>query len=60
MGFSYTNKKGVTYWLHEKEGKGGAKLFYFSKNPENSVDLPEGFEVVENEKTGLPIIKKKK
>lgn len=59
MGFSYTNKKGVTYWLHEREGKGGAKLFFFSKNPENSIDLPEGFEVIENERTGLPMIKKK-
>ncbi len=59
MAFSYTNKKGITFWLHEKEGKGGVKLYYFSKDPTNAIDLPEGFTVVENPKTGLPMIKKK-
>ena len=59
MAFSYTNKKGITFWLHEREGRGGVKLYYFSKDPEGAVDLPEGFEVIENEKTGLPMVKKR-
>ncbi|MEM5802231.1 MAG: hypothetical protein QXQ18_02495 [Candidatus Aenigmatarchaeota archaeon] len=55
MAYSYTNSKGQTYWLHTK----GGKLFYFSKDPEGAIDLPEGFVVVENPKTGLPMIRKK-
>ncbi|MEM5836197.1 MAG: hypothetical protein QXR09_00940 [Candidatus Aenigmatarchaeota archaeon] len=60
MVFSFTNSKGQIYYLHSKEGKGGAKLFYFSKDPSGAIDLPEGFEVFENPKTCLPMIRKKK
>jgi hypothetical protein len=35
-------------------------LFFFSKDPSGAIDLPEGFEVFENPKTSLPMIKKKK
>jgi hypothetical protein len=59
MAYSYVNKKGQTYWLHVREGKGGARLYCFSKNPEGSVDLPDGLEVIENERTGLPMVKRK-
>ena len=52
MGFTFTNKKGQMYYLHRKD-----KLYYFSKEPSNE-ELPEGYIVVENVKTGLPIIKK--
>lgn len=60
MAFSQTNSRGQTYWLHSREGRGGAKLFFFSKNQEDSVDLPEKYEVFENERTGLPMVRKKK
>lgn len=59
MGFSYTNSRGQTYWLHSRKAKSGATLFFFSKKKEGSIDLPEGFEVIENERTGLPMVKKK-
>jgi hypothetical protein len=49
----------VTYYLHVREGKGGAKLYFFSKDPENCVDLPENYEVVEGP-TGMLMVKKKK
>ncbi len=55
MGYEHTNSKGVKFWLHQR-----GHLFFFSKNPEDSIDLPEGYDVVENPKTGLPMIKKKK
>ncbi len=58
MGYSYVNSRGKTYYLHSREGKGGAKLFYFSKDPNNSVDLPENMTVIEAP-TGLPMVKKK-
>ncbi len=54
MGYSHTNSKGLTYFLHSK-----GKLFFFSKKEEGSIDLPEGFNVIENQKTGLPMIKRK-
>ena len=58
MVFSHTNSRGQTYWLHCREGKGGAKLFFFSKKQEGSIDLPDGYKVIENDRTGLPMLKK--
>jgi hypothetical protein len=58
MGYSQTNSKGNTYYLHAREGKGGAKLFFFSKDSNNSVDLPEKYEVIEGP-TGMLMVKKK-
>ncbi len=55
MGYSHKNSRGVTYYLHTR----GGRLLFFSKNPEDSIDLPTKFDVVENPKTGLPMVKKK-
>jgi hypothetical protein len=60
MAFSFTNSKNQVYYLHFREGRGGAKLFFFSKDPSNAIDLPEGFEVFENPKTSLPMVRRKK
>ncbi len=60
MGYEHTNSRGQKYYLHNVEGRGGAKLFFFSKKPEDSIDLPDRFEVFENERTGLPMVRKKK
>ena len=59
MAYSYKNKKGQIYWLHSREVKTGAKLFFFSKKPEESIDLPPSYQVFENPRTGLPMVKKK-
>jgi len=64
MAYSYTNKKGITYYLHSKDVtlRGGRKqtIYYFGKvEKANAVDaLPAGYKVVENQRTGLPILKK--
>lgn len=58
MTFQYTNSRGQTYWLHSRVGKGGATLFFFSKDSSGSIDLPSGFKVIENERTGLPMLKR--
>lgn len=50
----YVNSKGKTYYLHRK-----GKLLFFSRRKENAVDLPDGYKIVENTRTGLPILKKK-
>ncbi|MEM5836530.1 MAG: hypothetical protein QW451_01170 [Candidatus Aenigmatarchaeota archaeon] len=58
--FVYKSKKnGQKFWLHMKV-KGNAKIYYFSKDPTGALfDLPRGYEVVENPKTGMPFLRKK-
>jgi len=67
MAYSVKSKKsGKTYYLHSKEVKlKGDRLqtiYYFAgEAKENALDaLPEGYEVTENERTGLPMLRKKK
>jgi hypothetical protein len=67
MAFSTVSKKsGKTYFLHSRLQKlrGGQEvtLYYFAGQPgEGAIDaLPEGYEVSENERTGLPLLKKKR
>jgi len=55
MVYEHTNSRGQKYYLHTR----GGKLFFFSKNPEDGVDLPERLEVTENPRTGLPMVRKK-
>ncbi len=64
MAFTQVNSKGQTYYLHEREVtlKGGRKqvIYFFGREAkEGAIDaLPEGYEVIENTRTGLPILKK--
>ena len=67
MAYSVKSKKsGKTYYLHSKdvELKGGRKqtIFYFGGEAKsNALDaLPSGYEVTENKRTGLPMLRKKK
>ncbi len=67
MAYSVKSKKsGKTYYLHTKEVElaGGRKqrIFYFAGDVgKNSLDaLPAGYEVMENSRTGLPMLRKKK
>ncbi|MDD3178106.1 MAG: hypothetical protein PHR26_01170 [Candidatus ainarchaeum sp.] len=55
MGYSQINKKnGKIYYLHKK-----GHLFFFSGDEKESIDLPDKYKVIENSKTGLPMLKKK-
>jgi len=54
MAYEHTNSRGVKYYLHSR-----GKLFFFSKSPQDAIDLPEGYAIVENQRTGLPMVKKK-
>jgi len=65
MAFSVASKKsGKIYHLHARlqKLKGGQEvtLYYFAGQPgEGAIDaLPEGYLVSENERTGLPLLKK--
>ncbi|MFH0955083.1 MAG: hypothetical protein V1777_03180 [Candidatus Micrarchaeota archaeon] len=55
MAYQHTNSKGKTYFLHQS-----GRLYYFSSQQKsNAIDLPEGFTIIENSKTGLPMLKKR-
>ena len=66
MAFEFKNSKGVTYYLHTREVilKGGRaqRIFFFARDirPGSLDAVPEGLEVMETSKTGMPILKKKK
>ena len=69
MAYSYQNKKGQTYFLHSKDvtlkSTGRIQtIYYFAKEVKSGPGvtalsaLPSGRTVVENERTGLPFLKK--
>ena len=65
MAYSVKSKKsGKTYYLHSKEvtlrGDRKQKIYYFAGEAgEFSLDaLPAGYELMENSKTGLPMLRK--
>ena len=67
MAYSVKSKKsGKMYYLHSKEVKlaGGRlqRIYYFAGDiRENALDaLPAGYEVMENKRTGLPMLRKEK
>ena len=68
MAYSVKSKKsGKTYFLHSKEVKlaGGRKqrIYYFAGEEKKAYaldELPAGYEVMENKRTGLPMLRKKK
>ena len=63
--FSYTNKKGQTYYLHTREVtlKNGRKqrIFFFARDvrPDSALEaVPAGYTVMETARTGMPVLKK--
>ena len=65
MPYRYQNRKGQTYYLHGKEVtlQNGRKqqIFYFAREPKEAEVLdavPAGYRIEENERTGLPFLKK--
>ncbi|OGW81381.1 MAG: hypothetical protein A3G33_00745 [Omnitrophica bacterium RIFCSPLOWO2_12_FULL_44_17] len=65
MAFGAVSKKsGTTFYLHKREVtlRGGRKqmIYFFGKEiKEGAIDqLPAGYVIGENSKTGLPILKK--
>ena len=64
MAYSVTNSKGQTYFLHGKQVtlRGGRKqqIYYFARQEKADAlnALPGGYKVMENKRTGLPMLKK--
>lgn len=66
MAYSHKNAQGTTYYLHAKDVtlRGGNRLqriYYFARDErKDAIDsVPAGFEVVENKRTGLPVLRRK-
>jgi len=58
--YSYKSKTGQKFWLHMKT-RGKTTIYFFSKEPSGGMgSLPRGYEIVENQITGLPFLKKVK
>lgn len=64
MAFSYTNSKGQTYYLHKKDvtlknGRQQTIYFFAREVREGALDeVPAGYQVVETQRTGMPVLKK--
>jgi hypothetical protein len=63
MAYSFTNSKGVTYYLHTRRQMAASGkervLYFFAKEIKDGAmeAVPAGYNVVEM-KTGLPVLKK--
>lgn len=66
MAYIHTNKKGQRYFLHStivklRGGDRNQTIYFFARSERSNAvdDVPSGFEVVENKKTGLPVLRRK-
>lgn len=66
MAYTHKNSKGQTYILHSKDVilRGGRHqtIYYFAREEKKGAlgAVPAGYLVVENKRTGLPMLKKDK
>lgn len=64
MAYSFTNSKGVVYYLHYKDVtlRGGKeqRIYFFARDVrDGSLDeVPAGYKVIETQRTGMPVLKK--
>lgn len=61
-----SNKTGETYYLHTKNVtlRGGRtqQIYYFGREIKDGAidEIPDGYETMENSRTGLPMLRKSK
>lgn len=64
MAYGVTNSKGQKYYLHSRlvTLRGGRKqtIYFFARTEKSGVldAMPDGYKMVENKRTGLPLLKK--
>lgn len=62
--FAYTNSKGQTYYLHTRQvtlkNLRVQTIYFFARDVRDGAleAVPEGYEVVETERTGMPVLKR--
>ena len=60
MVYTQKGKNGQTYTLHENKKNPNLHYFAAKKSPSGKpVDIPSGYKVIVNKRTGLPMLKKK-
>lgn len=60
MGYEHVNSKSVKYFLNSGVGgRNGKTIYFFSKEPRNPCELPQGYSIAESPLTKLPMLKKK-
>lgn len=65
MVYSRVNARGQRYYLHSREvelrNHRTQRIFFFAKKIKDGAlnALPAGYEVVENKRTGLPVLRKR-
>lgn len=66
MVFTTVNSKGQTYYLHGRmvtlRGGRQQQIYFFAREEKDGAldAIPEGMEQMENKRTGLPMLRKKK
>jgi len=66
MAYSTTNRRQETYFLHARDielrNHHAQRIYFFAKSEKPGAidEIPEGYEVVENSRTGLPVLRKVK
>ena len=66
MTYSTTNRRDETYFLHARDielrNHHPQRIYFFAKTEKiGAIDrIPDGYEVVENARTGLPVLRKVK
>jgi hypothetical protein len=64
MAYTHENSRGQTYYLHSRvtDLRGGRqqRIYFFAKTiRDDAIDaVPDGYIVSENQRTGLPLLKK--
>ena len=64
MPFTFTSSRGIDWTLHTKEvvlrNKHTQRIYWFARveTPNLSTTLPDGYEVMETSRTGMPVLKK--
>ena len=64
MAYSTTNRRRETYFLHARDvelrNHHAQRIYFFAKTERRDAvdELPDGYEVVENQRTGLPVLRK--
>ncbi len=64
MAYSTTNRRRETYFLHARDvelrNHHAQRIYFFAKTARRGAvdELPDGYEVVENQRTGLPVLRK--
>jgi len=61
MAYTVKGFNGKTYGLYQSKKYPNIRYFALKgkKTSDKPIDLPRGYKVVENKKTGLPVLKKK-